>query len=154
MKPPSLFSRLAVAILIMSPCGSQSATVIPRIDLGYATYQGTRLAAGVDQYLGMRYAAPPTGDLRWRAPQDPAPLDAVQNATSVSTPLYEGCTCMQTWALKNRDLHSSDRFALVWTREVAAQGEKTVFLSVFSHPQMRRSLPNCPFGLTSLEAAT
>lgn len=29
------------------------------IDLGYARYQGTYLSAGVNQYLGMRYAAPP-----------------------------------------------------------------------------------------------
>lgn len=30
---------------------------------------GTRLASGVRAYLGIRYAAPPTQDLRWRPPQ-------------------------------------------------------------------------------------
>jgi len=44
---------------------------IPTVNLGYATYQGVALDDGVNQFLGMRYAAPPTGNLRWRAPEDP-----------------------------------------------------------------------------------
>ena len=51
------------------------------INLGYATYQGTSLEAGVNQYLGLRYAAPPLGDRRWRAPEDPVPEDGIQDAT-------------------------------------------------------------------------
>ncbi|KFA51634.1 hypothetical protein S40293_03906 [Stachybotrys chartarum IBT 40293] len=43
----------------------------PRIDLNYATYIGKSLNNGVDQFLGMSYAAPPVGDLRWRAPAKP-----------------------------------------------------------------------------------
>lgn len=34
------------------------------------------------QYLGMRYAAPPLGDLRWRAPADPDHFHGVHNATA------------------------------------------------------------------------
>ncbi|KAH8831367.1 Alpha/Beta hydrolase protein [Flagelloscypha sp. PMI_526] len=41
------------------------------VDLGYAKYVGTPLEAGVTQFLGMRYAAPPLADRRWRAPVDP-----------------------------------------------------------------------------------
>ncbi|KFY70659.1 hypothetical protein V498_10282, partial [Pseudogymnoascus sp. VKM F-4517 (FW-2822)] len=51
----------------------QNTPSTPQVDLGYAQYQGSRLAIGVDQYLGMRFAAPPLGDLRFRAPQDPLP---------------------------------------------------------------------------------
>ncbi len=29
------------------------------VDLGYAQYQGTHLSIGVNQFLSMRYAAPP-----------------------------------------------------------------------------------------------
>lgn len=55
------------------------------VDLGYATYRGVRLAEeSVDQYLGMRYAAPPLGDLRFRAPQDPISESGIQNASSVN----------------------------------------------------------------------
>lgn len=59
------------------------------IDLGYAQYQGTRLGNGVDQFLGMRYAKAPLGDLRFRAPEDPAVNRSIQNATKVSQILVD-----------------------------------------------------------------
>ncbi|SPO00870.1 related to triacylglycerol lipase II precursor [Cephalotrichum gorgonifer] len=52
----------------------------PKVSLDYATYKGTKVGNGVDQYLGMRYAAPPVGDLRWRAPRDPPKVKGVQKA--------------------------------------------------------------------------
>ncbi|KAF7596699.1 Triacylglycerol lipase [Aspergillus hancockii] len=54
----------------------------PTINLGYSRYQGVRLPAGVDQYLGMRYAAPPLADLRFRAPRDPIRTSSVQDASA------------------------------------------------------------------------
>lgn len=58
----------------------------PTVDLGYATYRGIRLEdAGVDEYLGMRYAQAPLGNLRFRAPQDPLAETEIQNATTVSS---------------------------------------------------------------------
>jgi hypothetical protein len=53
------------------------------VDLGYASYQGTSLSVGVNQYLGIPFAAPPIGDLRWRAPADPEPVSGVQSANDV-----------------------------------------------------------------------
>jgi para-nitrobenzyl esterase len=38
---------------------------------------------GVDKFLGIPYAAPPVGPLRWRAPQPPAPWRGVRSATSL-----------------------------------------------------------------------
>lgn len=52
------------------------------VDLGYSKYQGEASAGGVNQYLGMRFAAPPLGDLRWRAPADPVFNKTVQPATA------------------------------------------------------------------------
>lgn len=57
----------------------------PTVGLGYATYRGTRLKAGVDEYLGIRYAQPPLGDLRFRAPRDPLPERSPQNANKVGS---------------------------------------------------------------------
>lgn len=57
----------------------------PTVDLGYATYRGIRLEdAGVDEYLGMRYAQAPLGNLRFRAPQDPLTETGISDATQVS----------------------------------------------------------------------
>ncbi|POS79853.1 carboxylesterase [Diaporthe helianthi] len=74
----------------------------PTVSLDYATYQGVRLPGGVDQYLGMRYAAAPVGDLRFRGPQDPEKESGVQDASNfgpicvgagqtASTTLTEDC---------------------------------------------------------------
>lgn len=43
------------------------------MNLGYAQYQGSLVGrdGGVAEFLGMRYAAPPTGERRWRAPVEP-----------------------------------------------------------------------------------
>lgn len=41
------------------------------VDLGYSKYVGFNGDGGVDQWWGIRYAAPPTGDLRFAAPADP-----------------------------------------------------------------------------------
>lgn len=45
---------------------------------------------GVHAYLGIPYAAPPTGDLRWRPPQSAKPWSGVLHATKF------GLACMQT----------------------------------------------------------
>ncbi|KAA8642211.1 hypothetical protein EYZ11_007464 [Aspergillus tanneri] len=50
------------------------------VDLGYARYRGLPRPDGIVQWLGMRYAAPPVGPLRFAAPQDPESVDGVQNA--------------------------------------------------------------------------
>lgn len=77
----------AVAVVYGAPQEEQNVLNPPHVDLGYAQYQGSRVAVGVDQYLGMRYAQPPLGDLRFRAPQDPLPSDDLQEASSVRKPL-------------------------------------------------------------------
>ncbi|KAJ7507239.1 putative carboxylesterase [Mycena galericulata] len=45
----------------------------PVVDLKYATYQGYYNGIyNLNIWKGIRYAAPPTGNLRWQAPQPPA----------------------------------------------------------------------------------
>lgn len=54
------------------------------VSLDYTSYNGTALANGISQWLGVRYAAPPLGDLRFAAPQDPAYNATVQQGKKVS----------------------------------------------------------------------
>jgi len=75
-------SLLHLAILLGSLCGSTLAAS-PLVALDYATYQGYTTSNGVSNFLGMRYAAAPTGNNRFRAPQDPAVVSGVQQATQV-----------------------------------------------------------------------
>ena len=50
------------------------------VDAGAGKYQGVRLPNGVVQWLGMRYAGPPTGANRFAAPVPPMPFEGVQMA--------------------------------------------------------------------------
>ena len=64
-------------------CLSVTAAVNPLVDLGYTKYLGTAIPAGITQWLGIRYAAPPVGDLRFRAPADPVVDNTTQIANQV-----------------------------------------------------------------------
>lgn len=59
-----------------------------QVNLNYTTYEGLRLSNGVNSFRGMRYAAPPLGNLRWRAPVEPDPTSSgtVEAATTVRKP--------------------------------------------------------------------
>ena len=56
----------------------------PVVDLGYSRYEGVALGNGVSQWLGIRFAAPPLGNLRFRAPADPDQNATLQRAVEVS----------------------------------------------------------------------
>lgn len=51
--------------------------------------QGSSAGDGVSSYLGIPYAAPPVGDLRWKAPQPAVAWDGVRDAT------HYGHRCVQ-----------------------------------------------------------
>jgi len=57
----------------------------PTVSLGYATYSGVPFFDTISNttntnFLGIRYAAPPTGSLRWAAPHPPRTTPGVQKA--------------------------------------------------------------------------
>ncbi len=54
----------------------------PRITIDSGVLEGTQFSAkpGDMAFLGIPYAAPPTGQLRWRPPQKPVPWDGVRGA--------------------------------------------------------------------------
>ncbi|EKM56747.1 uncharacterized protein PHACADRAFT_207938 [Phanerochaete carnosa HHB-10118-sp] len=76
--------------------------VDPLVNLGYTQYKGIALSNGVSQWLGMRFAAPPTGDLRFSAPADPPSNDTVQIAN------MHGPLCFTTGAGYPQSGHSED----------------------------------------------
>jgi para-nitrobenzyl esterase len=63
----------------------QSASTNPDTPLVVATADGTvrgRAVAATDEFLGIPYAAPPVGALRWQPPRRPAPWHGIRAATS------------------------------------------------------------------------
>ncbi|KAF2471200.1 alpha/beta-hydrolase [Lindgomyces ingoldianus] len=63
-----------------------------KVDLDYAVYKGYNNAtSGLNIWKGIRYAAAPIGDLRWKAPRTPPTNKTTQSATNF------GPTCPQVY---------------------------------------------------------
>jgi para-nitrobenzyl esterase len=58
--------------------------VSPRVKVAQGTLEGFE-EGGVNRFLGVPYAAPPVGDLRWRAPAEPDAWDGARQAKRFST---------------------------------------------------------------------
>ncbi|KAF7349907.1 Carboxylic ester hydrolase [Mycena venus] len=85
---------LAYTTLIFASVAATAAagqSLSPKVAaLGYATYQSTLSPdPGVTSFLGIRYAAPPTGQFRWKAPQPPATIKGIQNATQPALQCFQ-----------------------------------------------------------------
>ncbi|KAH7383590.1 carboxylesterase type B [Cadophora sp. MPI-SDFR-AT-0126] len=64
---PSPFDE---ALRRRQPTNSNASSL--QVDLGYSIYQGFyNEASNINEWKGIRYAAPPIGNLRWQAPQTP-----------------------------------------------------------------------------------
>ena len=84
-------SYLLALLLHCFLCPSFAARIV---DLGYAQYKGkSDPVSGYDTFFGMRYAAAPVGDLRFRAPQPP--LSSSRNVIDASNNSYPGTVCPQ-----------------------------------------------------------
>ncbi|GAD92661.1 triacylglycerol lipase [Paecilomyces variotii No. 5] len=107
----------ALPLLLLSACycllSSFAAAQDTLVDLGYAKYHGQAFSNGISRWLGIRYAAPPVGDLRFAAPQDPVASGKTVNATQhgpvcISTSTYptpsdmsEDCLFLDVYAPSN-----------------------------------------------------
>jgi para-nitrobenzyl esterase len=54
----------------------------PRVRVDSGVLEGLRSGSTGGEFLGIPYAAPPVGDLRWRPPQQPAPWVGVRQANA------------------------------------------------------------------------
>lgn len=102
--------------------GNASSTLV--IDLGYSMYEGFyNDTNNVNEWIGIRYAAPPIGSLRWQAPQ--APLvnrSSILNASAIPN------QCPQS---QSNVLNQTESIALINTN---AGSEDCLYLSVYSPP--------------------
>ncbi|KLU87663.1 acetylcholinesterase [Magnaporthiopsis poae ATCC 64411] len=112
-------SVIALMGLIFSQVLQPEALSGPTVDLGYATYVGSRRESGVNVFQGMRYARPPLGDLRWRAPVEP---EKERNPTRAKA---FGPVCLSTGAsYPNNDQDEDCLYVNVWAPADARPGSK------------------------------
>ncbi|CAG8952486.1 hypothetical protein HYFRA_00001233 [Hymenoscyphus fraxineus] len=120
-----LFAMLVTGLVIGLVLGiSRAENVCLTVDLGYAKYRGANVKNGVSQWLGMRYAAPPLGDLRWRAPADPLVNTTLQPATA------RGGVCI-----------TSPSTAISDAVKNGVQKEDCLFVNVFAPTDNEGNLP-------------
>ncbi|KAF8869963.1 Alpha/Beta hydrolase protein [Infundibulicybe gibba] len=80
------YAKAAAAITMLA--GAAAAQVV---DLGYAKYQGfVDPTTHNTHFLGVRYAAAPTGPLRWSAPQTPQDAVGIQQANTQPPICFQG----------------------------------------------------------------
>ena len=75
-----IFTTMRVSLLTGAASVPIAAAVSPVVHLNYTSYRGSAFSNGVTQWLGMRYAAPPLGDLRFREPENPPSQGGVIDA--------------------------------------------------------------------------
>ena len=111
-----LTAILALAGGVLAPA-AQNDSLLTKLDSG--TVSGTLSAADVRIYKGIPFAAPPVGDLRWRAPKPLAHWEGVRQADKF------GPTCMQG----NGNGSSEDCLYLnVWTAAKTASEKRPVMV--------------------------
>src|SRR6202050_995233 len=78
-------SFLAAGALVAGASAAPAAPSSPRTGLVVTTTGGTlrgTMAGRTDEFLGIPYAAPPVGPLRWRPPQPAVPWTGIRAATA------------------------------------------------------------------------
>jgi len=114
-----LTAILALAGGVLAPA-AQNDPLLTKLDSG--TVSGTLSAADVRIYKGIPFAAPPVGDLRWRAPKPVAHWEGVRQADKF------GPTCVQG----NGNGSSEDCLYLnVWTAAKSASEKRPVMVWIY-----------------------
>lgn len=123
-----------LTMLVLAAPGAQAADtspatapssprVAPVVRTEGGPVRGTVISGG-DEFLGLPYAAPPIGNLRWRPPQPPRKWDGVRDATKFGpscpqpaslfappAPFSEDCLYLNVYT---STLRRGDRPVLVW----------------------------------------
>ena len=123
---------LGITIVCFALQARPSAKIV-RTDDGLVS--GTADQNGVTAYLGIPFAAPPVGDLRWRPPQPAAKWSGVRQAD------HFGASCMQgepgsrlPWTpefMTQGPLSEDCLFVNVWTSARAGQPKQAVMVYIY-----------------------
>ena len=104
-------AAVALVALTLPPLASAQSPITTEAGLVSGADSGV---AGVRQYLGIPYAAPPVGPNRWKAPQPAAKWDGVKAATTF------GARCVQAPRLRRHGLPRRDERGLPGRQRVDA----------------------------------
>jgi para-nitrobenzyl esterase len=115
------FTLPLILLFIYVPAPASDLDNIVKIDSGYVLGSGT----DVRVYKGIPFAAPPVGELRWRAPQPVKPWDSLRLAKTFSL------SCPQPPAVIPKERIGEDCLTVnVWTGARATNARLPVLVSI------------------------
>ncbi len=140
-------------LIFFTGCARPSKSVArpgPQIAIDAGTLQGMESDRGEFAFLGIPYAAPPVGTLRWQPPQAPAPWQGVREATSY------GPACPQVpspWLpeMLGRKQFATDEACLylnVWTNNLNSAAKVPVMVWIHGGGNVEGSQEMPPLGPT------
>ena len=110
---------ILIFLLAVIPASTYASIEEP-IQLQAGQISGTSIDNGVQAFLGVPFAAPPVGDLRWRPPQPVVPWSGIRKMDR------KGPDCMQG---RNTNLMSEDCLYLnVWTKAESSSDKLPVLV--------------------------
>lgn len=121
MSVKSLLAMIALAL------GAQPALAGPVVRLEHGAVQG-KVSGAAEAFLGVPYAAPPVGPLRWRAPQPAAGWSGTRDATRFGAGCYQGVA--QPWGPYSQEFIAAPPLS-----------EDCLTLNVWKPAGMKRGLP-------------
>lgn len=134
-------AMLSNTIVLTLWCLHFAVAVDPTVQLSYATYKGTALPNGITQWLGLRYAAPPIGDLRFCAPRDPT----TENSTLIEADSH-GPYCLGTGSGPPSNVSAEDCLFLdVYSPSNATNSSLPVYFFIQGGGFNTNSNPNLKF---------
>lgn len=91
MNVRNLVASALAAVFVTQPLAAEVPSTTPIVETTQGKVQGLK-DDGVDAFLGLPYAAPPVGPLRFRAPQPASSWQGIYDGTSLGAP------CMQMYS--------------------------------------------------------
>lgn len=93
---------LIIGLLLGLAGKSKAGNANLTVDLGYAKYEGVYEGGSINHWLGVRYAAAPTGNNRFRGPQPPETNITLQKADTVKSLVLQNSLHQLTWCTTER----------------------------------------------------
>ncbi|KAJ0307329.1 hypothetical protein COL516b_003942 [Colletotrichum fioriniae] len=129
------FFHIAVPLLATAASAADG----PIVDLKYTKYQGTfNSTLNLNIFRGIRYAAPPTGDLRWKLPQDPTPSGTNTTNDTLTPATANPPRC--PWARRSLQYPKTAAEEAALQNFAFAGDEDCLFLNIFA-PAGATALP-------------
>src|SRR6478735_4194315 len=119
-----IWAALAL-VLVTTPAAAE----IRQAEVTGGTVEG-EVADGLSQFKGIPFAAPPTGDLRWKAPQPVVPWLGLRRATAFGPACMQGETLARQMG-STAPISEDCLYLDVWTPAAAADAKLPVIVWIY-----------------------